>query len=227
MPVQRVGALYRSSVGKKITMAVSGIVLIGFVVFHLYGNLKAYQGADVFNAYAEGLRDFGSPIFGHGHILWVLRIGLLAAAILHIAAATQLVRQSRAARATGYAKFDSLAFSYASRTMVWGGVIILAFVLYHLLHLTFGSVHPQFVKGDVYHNFVTGFQQWPVAVGYIGAMIPLGFHLYHGVWSMFQTLGANNPRYNRLRRPLAGVIAALIVIGNISFPIAVLAGIID
>ena len=225
--MSRVGALYSSSIGKKVAMALSGVILIGFVLFHFYGNLKAYQGPEAFNAYAEGLRDFGSPIFGHGHILWVLRLGLLAAVLIHIVAAVQLVRRSNAARGQGYRQFDNLAFSYASRTMRWGGVIILLFVLYHLLHLTWGSVHPDFIPGDVYHNFVTGFRSVPVSLAYIGAMIPLGFHLYHGIWSMFQTLGANNPRYNRWRRPLAAVVATIIVVGNISFPIAVLTGFIS
>jgi succinate dehydrogenase / fumarate reductase cytochrome b subunit len=108
--------------------------------------------------------------------------------------------------------------------MVWGGIIILAFVLYHLLHLTFGTVHPDFRAGDAYHNFVTGFRSWPVSLAYIAAMVPLGLHLYHGLWSALQTLGANNPRYNRFRRPAALAIALIITIGNITFPIAVLTG---
>lgn len=224
--MKRVGALYGSSVGKKIAMAASGVILILFVVFHLYGNLKAFYGAEVYNAYAEGLRAYGAPVFSHGHILWALRIGLLAAAIIHIVASVQLVLRSNKARAQGYKRYDSLTFSYASRTMRWGGVIILLFVVYHLMHFTWGNAHPDFIPGDVYHNFVVGFQMWPVALAYILAMIPLGFHLYHGIWSMFQTLGVNNPRINRVRRPLAGAIAVLIVLGNISFPIAVLTGII-
>ena len=222
----RVGALYHSSVGKKIAMAVSGVVLIVFVIFHLYGNLKAFSGEETFNAYAEGLRSFGAPVFGHGHILWTLRIGLLLAAIIHIAAAVQLTLQSRSARQTGYNRYESLTFSYASRTMRWGGVIILLFVIYHLMHFTFGNAHPDFIPGNVYHNFVVGFSVWPVSLVYILAMIPLGLHLYHGIWSMFQTLGVNNPRFEPWRRPLAAAIATIIVLGNISFPIAVLTGII-
>ncbi|HEX6309130.1 MAG TPA: succinate dehydrogenase cytochrome b subunit [Longimicrobiales bacterium] len=224
--MRRVGALYGSSVGKKIAMALSGVILVLFVIFHLYGNLKAFYGPEVYNAYAEGLRAYGAPIFGHGHILWILRIGLIAAATIHIVAAVQLVLRSNAARDAGYRKYENLAFSYASRTMRWGGVIILLFVIYHLMHFTWGNAHPDFIPGDVYHNFVVGFRMWPVALVYIAAMIPLGLHLYHGIWSMFQTLGANNPRFNRWRRPLAGAIATIIVLGNISFPIAVLTGII-
>lgn len=227
--MNRFAVVYRSSVGRKIAMAATGFILIGFVVFHMYGNLKVFQGAEVFNEYAEGLRELGSPIFGHTHVLWLARAVLLGAVVLHIVSATQLVMQTRAARRMGYAQFDSLAFSYASRTMVWGGIIILAFVVYHLMHLTFGvsAVHPDFVPGDVYHNFVAGFQSWPVSLAYAAAMIPLGLHLYHGIWSAFQTLGANHPRFNRVRRPLAAAIAIVVVLGNLSFPFAVLTGIVQ
>jgi succinate dehydrogenase / fumarate reductase cytochrome b subunit len=225
--MRRLFSLYESSVGKKIAMAVSGVLLIGFVIAHMVGNLKVYQGREAFNHYAEGLRIFGAPFFAQGQVLWLLRIALLAAVGVHILAAFQLTIASRAARKHRYKQFDSLAFSYASRTMAWGGVIILAFVIYHLMHLTFGNAHPEFVPGDAYHNFVSGFRRWPVSLAYIGAMIPLGFHLYHGTWSMFQTLGANNPRYNRFRRPLAAAIALAVVAGNISFPLAVLAGVIE
>lgn len=222
--MRRLFSLYQSTVGKKITMAVSGIVLIGFVLLHMIGNLKVYQGREAFNHYAEGLRVFGAPFLAQGQLLWIVRFVLIAAVVIHILAAVQLTRHSRAARAQRYQRFDPLVFSYASRTMFWGGLIIFAFVVYHLMHFTFGNAHPDFIAGDAYHNFVVGFRIWPVALAYIAAMIPLGFHLYHGTWSIFQTLGANNPRYNRYRRPLAAVIAAAVVIANISFPVAVLAG---
>jgi succinate dehydrogenase / fumarate reductase, cytochrome b subunit len=222
--MSRLGALYHSSVGKKFVMALSGVILVGFVIVHMLGNLKVYQGPEAFNHYAEGLRSMGDPFFSRGQLLWLARLILLAAVTAHIISATQLVLESRAARPVTYKNFDSLAFSYASRTMVWGGIIILLFVVYHLMHFTFGNVHPEFVSGDVYRNFVVGFRQWPISVAYIAAMIPLGFHLYHGVWSMFQTVGANNPKYNRYRRPLAAAVALVVVLGNISFPIAVLTG---
>jgi succinate dehydrogenase / fumarate reductase, cytochrome b subunit len=221
-------SLWRSTVGKKIAMAVSGVILIGFVVGHMIGNLKVYQGPIVFNHYAEGLRTFGLPFFSTGQLLWLIRVVLLAALLVHVTAAFQLALHSRRARAIGYRKYDNdLVFSYASRTMLWGGIIILAFVVYHLLHLTLGTVHPDFIHGDAYHNFVAGFRSIPVSVAYIAAMIPLGFHLYHGFWSMLQTLGANNPSYNRFRRPVAAGLAVIVVLGNISFPVAVLAGIIS
>jgi succinate dehydrogenase / fumarate reductase, cytochrome b subunit len=223
----RVFSLWNSTVGKKIMMAVSGVILIGFVVGHMIGNLKVYQGAEAFNHYAEGLRTLGDPIFGRGQLLWIVRIVLLAAVGIHILAAFQLVTRSRKARSVGYTKYENdMVFSYASRTMTWGGVIILGFVVYHLMHLTFGNAHPDFVHGNAYHNFVTGFQSWPVSIAYILTMIPLGFHLYHGFWSMLQTLGATNPKINFLRRPIAAVLAGVVVIGNISFPVAVLAGLV-
>jgi succinate dehydrogenase / fumarate reductase, cytochrome b subunit len=220
-------SLWGSTVGKKIAMAVSGVILIGFVVGHMIGNFKVFQGRAAFNHYAEGLRTFGDPFFGSEQLLWIIRLVLLAALLVHVGAAFLLTKRSRAARAVGYRKYDNdLAFSYASRTMLWGGVIILLFVVYHLLHLTVGTAHPDFVHGDAYHNFVVGFSSVPVSLAYIAAMIPLGFHLYHGFWSMLQTLGANNPNYNRFRRPVAAVLAIAVVLGNISFPVAVLAGIV-
>jgi succinate dehydrogenase / fumarate reductase cytochrome b subunit len=222
--MRRLFSLYDSTVGKKITMAASGIVLVGFVVVHMIGNLKVYQGRDAFNHYAEGLRVFGAPFFAQGQLLWIARLILLAAVGVHILAAIQLTLRSRAARAHRYSRFDALVFSQASRTMFWGGLILAGFVVYHLLHFTLGNAHPDFIPGDAYHNLVVGFSMWPVSLAYIAAMIPLGLHLYHGTWSVFQTLGANNPRYNRYRRPLAGGLALAVVLGNISFPLAVLAG---
>jgi succinate dehydrogenase / fumarate reductase, cytochrome b subunit len=223
----RVVGFYETSVGKKIVMAISGLILWGFVIGHMLGNLKVYMGPEAFNHYAEGLRTVGSPFFGRGQLLWIARIILLAAVGLHIFAAAQLVLASRRARKSSYKKFDSLAFSFASRTMAWGGVTILAFVIYHLLDFTFGAVHPDFIPGDAYHNFVTGFQRVPVSLAYIAAMIPLGFHMYHGLWSTFQTLGANNPAYNKWRRPLALTIAIATIAANLSFPIAVMSGVLQ
>jgi succinate dehydrogenase / fumarate reductase, cytochrome b subunit len=226
--MRRLFSLWDTTVGKKIAMAVSGVILIGFVVGHMIGNIKAYQGPDAFNAYAEGLRTFGYPIVGRGQILWLVRIVLLVAVVTHIVAAYQLVTRSRRARAVGYKRYENdMVFSYASRTMVWGGIIILAFVVFHLMHLTFGNAHPQFIHGNAYHNFVIGFQSVPVSLAYIAAMIPLGFHLYHGFWSMLQTLGATNPKWNHVRRPIAATLAVIVIVGNISFPIAVLAGVIQ
>jgi succinate dehydrogenase / fumarate reductase cytochrome b subunit len=219
--------LWGSSVGKKITMAVTGLILVGFVVAHMAGNLKVYLGKEAFNNYAEGLRTFGEPFLPYGTALWIARIVLLVSVIIHITAATQLTLAAKRARPVEYRKYEKdLVFSYASRTMAWGGIIILLFVIFHLMNLTFGNVHPDFIAGDAYHNFVTGFENVPTSIVYILAMIPLGLHLYHGFWSMLQTLGANNPKYNHLRRPIAMGLALAVTLANISFPIAVLLGIV-
>lgn len=222
--MRRVLDLYRSSVGKKVVMALTGFVLILFVLGHMAGNLKAFQGAVAFNHYAEGLREFGEPFLPRTGALWIVRIGLLGAVLLHIVAAVQLTRTSHDARSVGYAREESLAFSYASRTMRWGGVVILAFVVYHLLHLTTGTVHADFVAGDAYRNLVVGFSNPWITSSYIVATGALGLHLYHGIWSTFQTLGLNHPKYNHLRRPLAAVLALVVFVGFASVPAAVMAG---
>lgn len=208
-------------------MAATGTVLVLFVLGHMAGNLKVYQGAEKFNAYAEFLRDVGAPILGHGQFLWIARVVLLAAVIIHIVSAVQLTRRSQLARPVGYKKTPHEEQTYASRTMRFGGVIIFLFVVYHILHLTTGTAHSQFVAGDAYRNLVVGFQFWPVAAVYMLAVLVLGLHLYHGVWSGFQTLGWDNPRYARYRRTIAGAIALAVVVGNLSFPIAALTGVLN
>jgi len=218
-------ALFRTSIGLKITMAISGIVFVGFVIGHMLGNLKAYLGAETFNHYAEGLREFGGPFLGYGQFLWIARAVLIFALGMHVWSALKLTRQSHAARDEGYRKRESMEFSRSSRSMRWGGVALLTFIVYHLLHLTFGSLHPDFIAGDAYHNLVSGFQSAPVSGVYMLAILALGLHLYHGIWSAFQTLGISGPRVNRWRRPLALGISLLVVAGNLSFPVSVLTGI--
>ncbi len=211
----------RSSIGRKVIMASTGAILVGFVIAHMIGNLQVYLGPEAMNHYAVFLRQVL-----HGAGLWIARIVLLVAAVLHIWAAASLTQTSRRARAIGYRERQWTESTYASRTMRWGGVIILLFVIYHILHFTTGTVHPNYVEGDVYHNFVEGFRVVPVSIAYIVAMLALGLHLRHGVWSMFQTLGVSHPRYIRAARALAWIVAIVVVVGNISFPLAVLAGIV-
>jgi len=218
--------LYRSAVGKKAVMAATGIILFGFVLGHLLGNLKLYLGPEALNSYSRFLRTVGEPLVPANVLLWAVRLLLIAAAVLHVWAAWQLSRASRAARPDAYVAGTRIHTTYASRTMRWGGVIILLFVIYHLLHLTWGTAHPAFVPGDVYHNVVTGFQVWWVSLFYIAAQVALGFHLYHGLWSMFQSLGWNHPRFNLWRNGFAHAFAWLITVGNISFPVAVLSGLV-
>ncbi len=214
--------LFRSTLGRKVIMAVTGFVLFGFVIGHMLGNLQVYLGPGPINAYGESLRHLL-----HGAGLWIVRGGLLLSAALHIWSAASLTLQNRAARPQGYRTQQWHESTYASRTMRWSGVILLAFIVYHLLHFTLGSVHPDFVPGDVYHNFVAGFRAPLVSGFYVLAMLLLGMHLYHGVWSMLQTLGLSHPRYKNLRHGFATLVAAAVVIGNISMPLAVLAGVID
>jgi succinate dehydrogenase / fumarate reductase cytochrome b subunit len=211
----------RSSIGRKVVMAITGAILVGFVIVHMLGNLQVYLGAEAMNHYGALLRELL-----HGTGLWIARAVLLVAVALHIWSATSLTLDSRRARPEGYREQQWREATYASRTMRWGGVIILLFVIYHLLHFTVGTVHPSFIEGDVYHNFVAGFRVVPVSIFYIFAMLALGLHLRHGVWSMFQTLGVSHPRYIRMAHIAAWIVAAVVVIGNISFPLAVLAGIV-
>ena len=211
----------RSSIGRKVVMAVTGVILVGFVIAHLLGNLQVYLGPEAMNNYAVWLRQFL-----HGTGLWIARAILLVAVILHIWSAASLTLSSRRARPVAYRERKWREATYASRTMRWGGVIILLFVIYHILHMTTGTVHQSFIEGDVYHNFVAGFRVVPVSLFYIFAMLALGLHLKHGVWSMFQTLGVSHPRYIRAAHVLAWTVAIVVVVGNISFPLAVLAGVV-
>jgi succinate dehydrogenase / fumarate reductase cytochrome b subunit len=221
--------LYRSTLGKKAVMAASGILLAGFVLGHMLGNLKLYQGPEKFNAYAEGLREFGAPFFGHGQFLWLVRLLLLAAVALHVHSAWALTLVNRSARPVPYARRDVVQASYAARTMRWGGVILLLFVVYHLAHFTWGFAwaHPDFVPGDVHHNVVAGFRVWWVASLYLLAQAALYFHLDHGAWSLFQSLGWSGPVCDRWRRPLARGLALVVTLGNVSVPLAVLGGLVQ
>lgn len=218
--------IVRSSIGKKLLMAGSALILFAYVVGHLAGNLKIFFGPEPFNHYAEWLRIAGTPLFPDQGVLWIARIVLLAALFVHIGAYVQLFRRTRSARSQRYKDYDPQVFSYASRTMVWGGIAILLFVIYHLLHITWGIVHPDFIAGDPYNNVVIGFANVWVSLFYIVGVIALGLHLYHGTWSAMQTFGMSNPTYNRLRRPAALVIAWVITLGYLSIPLAVLLGIV-
>lgn len=225
--MRRLIHLYRSDIGKKWVMAVTGIILFAYVLLHMLGNLKVYQGPEAFNNYAAGLRDIGAPFFGQGEALWTVRLILLAAVALHIHAAWATTRSSLRARPHAYKRRRPVQLNYGERTMRWSGVIIALFVLYHLAHFTWGFdwAHPDFQPHDPYHNFVTGFRVWPVSLFYIAAQLFLALHLYHGLWSMFQSMGVL-PRGRDWRRPFATAFAGLILLGNLSFPIAVLAGVV-
>ncbi len=210
-----------SSIGKKIVMAITGLVLVLFVIGHMVGNLQVYMGSEALNAYSEFLHHML-----HSGGLWIARAVLLASAALHIWAAVSLTRMNAAARPVAYRQVKHEASTWASRYMRVTGFVLLFFIVFHLLNLTTGDIHPggAFVKGQVYANLVSTFQVKWVAALYIVSMIALAGHLSHGIWSLMQTMGWNHPRYNALRKQLAWVVAAVVVVANISFPVAVLAG---
>ncbi len=223
-PVQ----FYGTAVGKKWVMALTGLALIGFVFFHALGNLKVYFGAEDFNHYGEWLRELLVPFLPRTVFLWLLRIGLIVAFAFHIHSAWSLTRMNRRANGPGYQQArDWQAASIASRSMRWTGVIVGLFILFHLADLTWGTANPDFVRGDVYRNFVATFERPIVSIIYIVGNVALAIHLFHGAWSMFQSMGVNNPKWNAWRRGFAGGFAALILVLNVSFPLAVLTGVVD
>lgn len=209
-----------STIGKKWVMAVTGIGLVLFAFAHMAGNLQVFLGADVFNDYAHKLQSLGP-------LLWIARAGLFAMAVLHIIAALQLTARARAARPQGYAKHEPQISTFASRTMRVGGIVLAVFLIFHILHFTTGQLHPAFSKGGAYGNVVLGFRVWWVAVFYIVAMSIFGFHLYHGVWSGFRTLGVAKPNPEPMKRKLALVAAVVIWAGFIVVPIGVMLGIVN
>jgi len=223
---------YSTAVGKKYVMAITGIGLMGFVLFHMIGNLKMYFGPTDYDAYAEWLKKLLYPIAPKEYVLWGLRAGLLAMLVLHLHAAYSLTMLNRRARPVRYqSSRDYQVANFASRTMRLTGIVVLAFIIWHLLDLTFGVVNEvgadgEFVRANVYDNVVRSFERVPVSIFYIIANILLGIHLFHGAWSIFQSLGWNNPRFNKWRRSFATGFAAIVVVGNVSFPVAVMAGIV-
>ncbi len=220
---------YRSSVGKKYVMAITGVIGMLFVFFHMLGNLKMYLGAGRHQPLRRvPARAAGADRAPHVRALWLLRIGLIVALILHIHAAYSLTVVNHQARPVKYQSHrDYVAANFASRTMRWTGVIVLLFLVWHLADLTWGWLNPNFVRGDVYHNLVESLTRVPVAILYIVANVALGIHLFHGAWSLFQSVGSNNPRFNEWRRWFAAAFASVIVVGNVSFPVAVMAGIVS
>jgi succinate dehydrogenase / fumarate reductase cytochrome b subunit len=210
---------FSSTLGKKILMAVTGIILFGFVVGHMLGNLQIYLGAERLNHYAELLQ-------ANRPFLWTFRSVMLFCVTVHIIAAIQVWLRNRASRPVKYRVFRPPAVDYAARTMMWSGPIIALFIGYHLLDFTVGSANPNFIRGDVYHNVIASFSNPLVALIYVAANLLLAFHLYHGLWSLFQTFGWDHPRFGWLRRVPAVLFSVLIGAGNISIPLAVLTGVV-
>jgi succinate dehydrogenase / fumarate reductase cytochrome b subunit len=223
-PLQRAVGFYEAPIGKKAVMAVTGVILFGYVVGHLIGNLQIYSSNhDQINRYAAFLHNPANVI-----PLWAIRAFLMGAVVLHVTASIQLWLLKRAARPIAYVKKDDVPASYAARTMLWSGPIVGAFIVFHILHLTAGAVLPlrEIAENqpNVRYNVIAGFLNPAVSGFYILAMILLCTHLYHGLWSMFQSVGFSHPRYTPLLRKGAATVAILIAIGNCSIPIAVMAG---
>lgn len=214
---ERTARFYGSTVGKKAVMAVSGIALFLFVIAHLVGNLQFFEGPEKMAAYGRFLRV--EPA-----LLWTARIGLLVMVALHIWSSVLLALRKNEARPQGYVKKKAVSSTYASRTMYWSGPIVAAFIVYHLLDLTLGVVNPGYQEGAIYENMVRSFRNPAVSIFYVVAMGMLCMHLFHGAWSMFQTLGFSSPRYTPLLKSLAAVVSILIFLGFVSIPLSVLTG---
>lgn len=212
---------WRSSIGKKIVMAATGIIMIGFLISHMLGNLLVFGGARKINAYSAFLH-------GTGELLWVARLVLLVAVILHIVAAAQLTRRDYAARPDPYARRRVPQVStLASRTIRFGGVLLLLFIPLHLLHFTTGTIQPvAFSPADVYANVVGGFRIWWVTLLYVVAMVALAGHLYHGAWSSFRTLGMTQASAQPLRHSVSALLAAVLWLGFTAIPVAIYLGLV-
>lgn len=210
---------WRSTIGKKVVMGVTGLIGLGFVIGHMAGNLQAFSGAEKLDAY-------GALLHGPLHeIVLIARVVLIAAVLLHVTAAYQLTMISRAARPVGYVSRKPQVSTLASKTLRWGGVLLLVFIVFHILHFTIGSVHPDFVEGKIYQNLGTGFAVKWVALFYLAAMIALGMHLFHGAWSSMRTLGLARESAHPLKRYLPVVLAVVISSGFAAIPLAFLFGV--
>lgn len=199
-------------------MGLTGLVMVGFVILHMLGNLQAFESAEKFNAYGAMLQ---GPL---REVVLLLRGVLLVSVALHIVAAVQLTLLDRAARPTGYARAVPQAATLGSRTLRIGGVVLLLFIVYHILHFTTGDVHPDFIPGDVYHNLISGLNRPAVAVFYLVAMVALGLHLYHGVWAAFRSLGVGPESPRPRHRPIALAVAVVVWLGFSVIPVAVVLG---
>ena len=217
----RLRGFYASMVGKKVVMGVTGLIGVGFVLLHSLGNLLVFRGAEAINSYSHFLKSTGE-------LLWALRAVLILSVILHVTAAVQLTRQSRAARPIKYAKRETQVATIASRTMRWGGLLLLVFIVVHILHFTTGTIRPAggFSSTDVYANVVSSFRIWWVSLFYVLSMIALGLHLFHGAWSSVRSIGVSPPSPQPLHRTLSLGLAVLIWAAFTAIPVAVLVGLV-
>ncbi|MDQ1391344.1 MAG: succinate dehydrogenase / fumarate reductase, cytochrome b subunit [Acidimicrobiaceae bacterium] len=218
--------LYRTSIGKKMLMAASGLVILLWLIGHMLGNLKVWLNQREFDSYAEFLRRLGEPIFPHTVFLWLIRVVLTVAFVVHVYLAVDLSLRNRRARQVRYVRTARVQADVPAVTMRWGGLALALFVVFHLANFTWGWIHPgyRFVRGSVYANVVGNFNQWWLVVIYVAAMVALALHIYHGTWSIFQTFGANSRRWDRLIRRSAGAVAIVMFVGFVSVPVGVLVG---
>lgn len=219
-------ALWQTSIGKKWVMAVTGLLMLAFLLLHMLGNLKIFFGPRDFDHYAAWLRTIGEPVLHGAWFLWISRAVLLVAVVLHVTAAAQLSRRDLRARPVRYAHGQRARASFATRTMRWGGVTLALFIVWHLLDLTAGVVNPQFQKGHVYANVYHDFHHWWSNVIYVVAMVMLGLHINHGFWSASQTLGINSPTRDRVIKATGSTLAVVIAAGFIMVPVGVMTGIV-
>jgi len=224
---------YQSTLGKKAIVAVTGAIMIGFLVGHVTGNLKVFlpdpePGIHDIDVYARFLRSAGEPILPHGGVLWIVRLTLLSALVIHVVLVVQLSVRNRMARPVGYASQHHARATRPARWMMVSGLVVLAFVVFHVLHFTTGTIDPAgFQEGAVYSNLYQAFTRWPFVVLYIVAMGLVALHLYHGAWSMFQTLGLDSPDRNRALRWFAVVLSVALFAGFVTVPISFVAGALD
>ncbi len=228
--MNRLTLLYKTSIGKKFIAAVTGLILFGFLVGHMAGNLKVFtgtgsEGVPHIDEYGQGLKDAGVPFLPAHFVLWMARIVLLSSLIAHVVVVSQLALQSAEARPISYQKTRTRSASLSAKWMMFSGAMILVFIIFHILHLTTGTIQfGKFEHGYVFNNLESSFTRLPIAGAYAAMMLVVGFHLFHGVWSMFQSLGLDNPDRNRFLRAFAMTMTAVVAVGFASVPLAFLFG---
>jgi succinate dehydrogenase / fumarate reductase cytochrome b subunit len=222
-----VRTFWQTTIGKKAVMAVSGLILVLFLLLHMAGNLKIFFGAADFDGYAAWLRTIGEPALHYSWFLWIQRAVLLIAVVAHITAAAQLSKRDRRARPAGYVRGQRPKATFATRTMRWGGVILALYIVWHLLDLTVGVANPDFEAGKPYHNVVVDFQVWWINLIYLVALLMLGLHINHGFWSAAQTLGVNRPSRDRAIKTTGSILAFVITAGFIMVPVGVMTGLVS
>lgn len=226
-PPGRIRVLWHSTIGKKAVMAVSGLLMVAFLLVHMLGNLKIFLGASEFDGYASWLRTVGGPAVPRTGLLWITRVVLLAALVLHVTAAAQLSRRDLAARPSRYVHGQRPQASFATRTMRWGGIILGLFIVWHILDLTVGVLNPDYVGNQPYHNVVVDFRVWWINVIYLVAMLMVGLHINHGFWSAAQTLGLRSAARRAAVRAVGTTLAVVITVGFIAIPVGVMTGLVS